>query len=85
MILFSHTDPMSMSMPSSAMANSPYQGGGAMGGGGGGMSLLERTAMEDDERTARGDSTAISMDGLMGGSQAQSYARQDQVQKDTHI
>ena len=70
---------MSMSMPSSAMANSPYQGGGAMGGGGGGMSLLERTAMEDDERSARGDSTAISMDGLMGGSQAQSYARQDQV------
>jgi len=71
-------DPMSMSMPSSAMANSPYPGGGAMGGGGG-MSLLERTAMEDDE-SARADSTAISMDGLMGGGgQAQAYARQDQV------
>lgn len=77
--------PMSTSMPVSAMSGhtpsyppSPRMGGGALAnGGGGGMSLLEQTAMEDDERVSK-DSTAISMDGLMAN-QSQAYARQDQV------
>jgi len=86
-------DPMSTSMPVSAMSghsspgypSSPRMGSGngvsngGMAGHGGGMSLLEQTAMEDDERVSKsGDSTAISMDGLMAG-QSQAYARQDQV------
>ena len=63
-------------MPAPAVTGAASSFGGAMGGGGG-MSLLERTAMEDDERASRPDSTAISMDGMMGGQQA--FAPQGQV------
>ena len=64
-------------MPAPAVTGAASSFGGGMGGGGGGMSLLERTAMEDDERASRPDSTAISMDGMMGGQQA--FAPQGQV------
>jgi len=70
-------DPLSTSMPAPAVTGAGSSFGGAMGGGGGGMSLLERTAMEDDERASRPDSTAISMDGMMGGQQA--FAPQGQA------
>merc|ERR1719391_1534854 len=66
-----------MSGHSPSYPSSPHMGGGGGMANGGGMSLLEQTAMEDDERVAK-DSTAISMDGLMA-SQSQTYARQDQV------
>ena len=46
-------------MPAPAVTGAGSSFGGAMGGGGGGMSLLERTAMEDDERASRPDATGL--------------------------